>query len=1197
MANYCLASKKKVLLLICIILTTSIVYSQTVDFAVNKISQCQGGNYFTFTYNATAGATSYLWSFGDGSTSTDLNPVKVYQNSGTYSVQLMAAYNGVNYYVNKTIEVNPEPVCGFNVYAATNTGNSYSFQSTSSINSGYCNYTWDFGDSSIDFGSNPVHTFSYNGYHTVTLNALSNKGCSCSTSQTVYVTVFIANVSNSMGFSINNTSQCVDNNSFYFNNYSNGISGAYYSWDFGDGTTSTDYSPTHVYQSAGNYLVTLIAHVSGVEVYKRQTVTVLPKPQLMIAATAPKICAGSNATFNATAYNTNGYVNYQWTVNNQPSGNNSATFSTASLANGDIVRCIMSAYNTCWNPVTDTSNQLFANVVSANLPTVNISSNSTSVCAASTVKIVSSVSDSASVTNYNFKVNGVSTQTGSSNIFYSKILGDSQYISLAVTVNNVCLTSSVVNSNTLVFRYNKVLGNVWTGNVDSNFSNSNNWCLATIPSNATIQSSDSNRYPVLGADITLNNINIAAGTYFNIGSNTLTITGSITGNGYIKGAANSNIIISSSQNNVLNFDTTVVNNIPNNSIHNLTVSNGHVILGSNLFIYGVLSIPSGTFDANNKLMTFVSNANGTASLDKVNDGIHGTIIHDNNIVIQRYHINKRAWLMLTAPLTTYGTNYTGDIKSNWQKYTYITGPSSNTAGGLDAGPNNNYSMYTWLGNTGWTPVSNTAGNYTLMGNAGGTTADNKAYLFFLRGDRSVTPAQGIAASSEVTIAAQGALQTGTKNFILPTVGIYALIGNPYPAPIDLDKFLSENSTLATTGVGASTIYYWDPNCSGTGGYTTAFHSPATGWIYSGKNSCNNRPRMIQSGQAFFVFKNGLSSVAFNESQKNTDSSNNNLFGTNQVQTIKVSLSKGNTYIDGILGLYDNAFSKAVIAPGEDAAKFWGNEEGVGIVSNARYLSIEAHPAVSTTDTMFLFLNKMNVGTTYNFDISGINIPTNTNGFLVDKYLNKSIALNLSDSSRISFTIDTNAGSKSASRFMIVLNNNTSLPVDNLTISATKSGNAAIIKWNNSNEGNTNHYELESSNKGKDFKLIYKASVANNNTGNYSFADPSVNDGIEYYRIKAVEKDGSFRYSKVVFITTHKNSYSIYPNPATTEINVHGTTDKSTLIISDMSGRIVLNKALFNNNNSINVSNLKPGTYTAAIQTEEGITTTKLVIEK
>ena len=1194
MANYCLASKKKVLLLICIILAKSILYSQTVDFNVNKISQCQGGNYFTFTCNATAGATSYLWSFGDGTTSTDLNPVKVYQYSGNYSVQLMATYNAVNYYINKTIEVNPEPVCSFNYYAATNTGNSYSFQSTSSINSGYINYTWDFGDSSIDFGTNPVHTFGYNGYQTVTMKALSNKGCSCSTSQTIDVTVSVANVINSMGYSINNTTQCLNNNSFFFNNYSNSISGATYSWDFGDGTTSTNFSPTHVYNSSGNFIVSLIAHVSGNDILKKQTVTVLPKPQVTISSNGSNICPGNTVNFNANTTNTAGYISYQWIVNNQHVGSNSASYSNSALQNGDIVRCIMSTNNTCWNSVTDTSNPITISIVSTSIPTVSISSNIYNVCFGNAVKINSIVSDNTAVLDYNFKVNGVSIQTGTSTNFSSNILTDSQRITLAVTVGNACMPSTVINSNTIVFRFNNGAGNVWTGNIDANITNTGNWCYGTIPSNIDIQSIGNNRYPVLQSDLTVHDLNLSAGTFINLGSHTLTITGSVNGNGTIKGSLNANLIINSTQNNLLNFDTTATNN----SINNLTVSNSNVTLLSNLKIYGVLSIPSGTFDANNKLLTFVSNTLGTASLDKVNDGIHGTFINGNNVVIQRYHINKRAWMFLTAPLTTYGTNYTGDIKSNWQKGTYITGPSNNTAGGLDAGTNNNYSMFTWLGNSGWTPITNTIANNTLMGNAGGSTADNKAFYFFLRGDRTVSPSQGIGASSDVTLEAKGAIQTGTKYFALPSVGTFAFVANPYPAPIDLDKFLSDNANLATAGIGASTIYYWDPNCSGTGGYTTAFHSPASGWVFSSKNNLNNRPRTIQSGQAFFVFKNGASTVVFNESQKNTDSSNNNLFGSNQVQTIKVNLSKGNTYIDGIAGLYDNTYSKAVIAPGEDASKFWGNEEGVGIVSNAKYLSIEARPAVSTTDTMYLYLNKMTVGSTYNFDVSGINIPANLNGYLVDKYLHKSIALNFNDSSKISFLIDTNAGSKSASRFMIVLNNNTSLPVDNLTISAEKLDNTALVKWSNTTENQIDHYSVESSNNGKEFKSIYSTTIQHNATGNYSFVDQSINNAtVQYYRIKAVEKDGSFHYSKVVSIITHKNSYSIYPNPATTEINVHSATEKSTLIISDMSGRIVLNKALFNNNNSINVSSLKPGTYTAAIQTEEGVTTTKLVIEK
>ncbi|MFZ4059570.1 MAG: PKD domain-containing protein, partial [Ferruginibacter sp.] len=327
---------------------TTLVFGQTVDFNINNSSQCYTGNQYIFTNNSTAGASAYFWNFGDGTTSTAANPTKSYSNAGNYSVQLMATYNNVNYYVNKTVYVNPVPVCGFNFYAATNTGNSYTFQSTSYISSGYANYTWDFGDSSTANGTNPLHTFGHNGSYTIGMTAMSDKGCTCSSTQNITVTVSVPFVMGSMNFSVNNSTQCLTGNSFYFNNNSNNISAATYSWDFGDGSTSTTFSPTHSYSNSGTYVVSLIATVSGNIFTKTQTVTVQPKTSISISTSATKICSGNTVTYTASANNYYGSPNYQWKVNNVNAGTNSNSFSSATLSDSDKVNCIMTANNTCW---------------------------------------------------------------------------------------------------------------------------------------------------------------------------------------------------------------------------------------------------------------------------------------------------------------------------------------------------------------------------------------------------------------------------------------------------------------------------------------------------------------------------------------------------------------------------------------------------------------------------------------------------------------------------------------------------------------------------------------------------------------------------------------------------------------------------------------------------------------------------------
>ena len=1179
-------------LLVLVIISFGLL-AQTPDFLINNNSQCFEGNRFVFTNHSSAGASAFLWNFGDGTTTTDSCPVKVFANSGNYSVQLIVTYNNINYYINKTVEVNPVPVCGFNYYAATNTGNSYSFQSTSYINSGYADYLWDFGDTSTTTGSNPIHTFGHNGNFDVSLSAHSDKGCICSKTQHIQVTVSVPNVTGNMGFNINTITQCQSGNSYYFNNTSNNISGATYRWDFGDGTGSSVFSPTHSYSSSGMFVVSLIATVSGMEFNKTQVVTVLPKTSITITSSDTTICKGKSVTFYATANNSIGNIVYQWQLNNNKVGSNSTVYTNSTLSAGDIVTCILKAENACQISETDTATLIRMKVLNSGVPVVNISTNSTTICAASNVTIHADTSNISGFLNYEFKVNGIINQNSSSNVFTTKSLKDSSIITVSLTGGNACYPSSYITSNKLIFRYNTALGNVWTGNVDSNFTTKENWCLATLPDNAYIQTTSSNRYPVLAGNITVNNLNINSGTSIVIGANTLTINGSITGNGTLLGSKKSNLIINSSSANTLLMGTSILGDSISNSLNNLTINNGKVILGNSLNIYGKLNVASGKLDAAGKCITFVSDSNGTACLDKVNDSIHGTLINASNIVIQRYHANRRAWVLMGTPLTTASTNagIKGDIYSNWQKYTYISGPVTN--GGLDAAINNNYSIQSWAGTT-WANVVNTKGANTLFSNASGDSSASIPYFVFLRGNRNITPAMS-SLSTSVTISAIGALQTGTKHVPLPVGYTMSIVANPYPAPLDLTQFVNDNPCLSIGGI--STIYYWHPNLSGTGGYTTAIYNGSS-WQYSSLNSTNTQPGFIQSGQAFFVVKNAATNmVVFKESQKATSFSSNSIFGNSNAASMSINLSKGNTFIDGVLSLYNNNFSTAVITPGEDATKLWSNEEGVSIVRDNKNLSIESRPAISGVDTVYLFSRNLLGNTTYNFAINGNNMPANINGYLIDNYLNTKTKLNFASTCNISFNTDSTLASDSSCRFMIVLDNKAPLAVHEINLKASKKGLATLIEWNIINANDEAEYIVQKSIGNTDFTAIDSTPAINSDK--YSFTDYYTVYGDNFYRIKAIAKDGTITYSPVAKLSEVKNStgqFAMYPNPARGSITINADKDNCQLTLVDIEGKLLIQKALTNKITRVDISQLKTGTYTVTLHSDNGNKTSKLVVE-
>jgi len=128
-------------------------------------------------------------------------------------------------------------------------------------------YQWDFGDGNIATTTDPVHVYNDGGTYSVTLMA-SGKGGEHSTSQS-FTLSYPQPVAN---FSYSYTSN-VTPADVTFTNLSTDADE--YSWDFGDGTTSSSTSPTHTYFEGGNYSITLTATGKGGQSYATKSITII----------------------------------------------------------------------------------------------------------------------------------------------------------------------------------------------------------------------------------------------------------------------------------------------------------------------------------------------------------------------------------------------------------------------------------------------------------------------------------------------------------------------------------------------------------------------------------------------------------------------------------------------------------------------------------------------------------------------------------------------------------------------------------------------------------------------------------------------------------------------------------------------------------------------------------------------------------
>jgi hypothetical protein len=104
-----------------------------------------------------------------------------------------------------------------------------------------------------------------------------------------------------------------------------------------------------------------------------------------------------------------------------------------------------------------------------------------------------------------------------------------------------------------------------------------------------------------------------------------------------------------------------------------------------------------------------------------------------------------------------------------------------------------------------------------------------------------------------------------------------------------------------------------------------------------------------------------------------------------------------------------------------------------------------------------------------------------------------------------------------------------LPVHFISTNAYQQNNNVQLNWSVGDYINVQKFIIERSNNGSSFTEIGSTAAINSN--NYTWIDNSLFTGNKFYRIKAINKDGSFVYSSIMKIEALSNvSFSIYPNP-------------------------------------------------------------------
>jgi len=217
-----------------------------------------------FIDTSTYSPTSWIWSFGDGGTSTVQSPVHTYTVAGTYTVTLTTTNADGSDTRTRSgyISLSKSATAPVALFITNTTSGSQplAVQFVDSSSNSPTGWAWSFGDGGTSTEQNPVHTYSSSGTFTVTFTAVNGAGSS-TVSKDGYVTVGASSSIPDASFEVTESYGTSPLTIQFIDTTTN--SPTSWVWSFGDGTTSTAQNPSHTYTTAGTYTVTMTATNSG----------------------------------------------------------------------------------------------------------------------------------------------------------------------------------------------------------------------------------------------------------------------------------------------------------------------------------------------------------------------------------------------------------------------------------------------------------------------------------------------------------------------------------------------------------------------------------------------------------------------------------------------------------------------------------------------------------------------------------------------------------------------------------------------------------------------------------------------------------------------------------------------------------------------------------------------------------------------
>lgn len=198
--------------------------------------------------------STWHWTYGDGNNGADPSPEHTYMDAGQYPIHLVITSNhGCQDSTDGVIRIIPKPVVDFQTlnvcFGKVTEMTDLSFPITGTI----LQYQWSFGDGTTSTEQNPEHLYGAPGWYPVGLTVTTDSGCITTVIRPNAVNIYQGPVAQ-----FSTTAELASDIYPLVNFINETTSQGFYYWNFGDGATSTEYSPAHDYADVGVYEVQLI---------------------------------------------------------------------------------------------------------------------------------------------------------------------------------------------------------------------------------------------------------------------------------------------------------------------------------------------------------------------------------------------------------------------------------------------------------------------------------------------------------------------------------------------------------------------------------------------------------------------------------------------------------------------------------------------------------------------------------------------------------------------------------------------------------------------------------------------------------------------------------------------------------------------------------------------------------------------------